>query len=657
MGSELYRSDPHFKAAFDRLCAELDPHLKTPLQEVLFAKGKAAGARLDDTTYAQPALFALELALYEALAKRGLSPDILAGHSVGEIAAAHISGVFDLPDAAKLICARGALMGALPRGGAMAAIEATEVEVEGSLEGKEKELAIAALNGPSSTVISGAEEALEEIRAQWEEKGRKTKRLAVSHAFHSPLIEPMLAEFSEVAGSLALKEPSIPIVSNLSGELLSAEQATDPAYWVAQARGTVRFADLTRTLAAQGSAAYLELGPDPVLLAAARESLGEAAEAAAFIPTLRQSRPEADAITRAIGHAHAAGAKVKWGAFFEGTGAKRVPLPTYPFQRRHFWLAPAAAGGDASSIGQASAHHPLLGAAIALPEGEGALFTARLSRHEQPWLAAHAVADIALLPASAFLELALRAAQEIGAKSLAELHLQAPLIVSEHSPLQLRVALGAADEDGSRALAIHSRPAGEGEEGLGSDAQWTRHATATLSAAPLTEPQPLASWPPEGATETDPGELEELLEGAGLPYGSRHQGASAAWRAGDRAYAEITLHGAEHPSLRLALSAEGSAPMTWKAARSFAPPRSIAATSSWISCARPPRAAPCTRSPGHSCPSPARRRSRPPRRRPRSRRSPQAMQSSRPPPSRTPSGCSSCSRAGRARRTRKRVAW
>src|SRR6202008_1588415 len=182
MGKELYDSDPIFKEAFDSVCGQLDPHLDKPLQEIVFAKGKKAAALLEDTTYAQPALFTLEVALFEALKERGLKPDLLAGHSVGEIAAAHISGVFDLPDAAKLICARGGLMGALPKGGAMAAIEATEEEVAESIAGKESELALAAINGPNSIVISGAEAAVEEIQSQWEEEGRKTKRLAVSAA-------------------------------------------------------------------------------------------------------------------------------------------------------------------------------------------------------------------------------------------------------------------------------------------------------------------------------------------------------------------------------------------------------------------------------------------------------------------------------------------
>ena len=379
MGRELYEADQHFANAFDRLCEQLDQHLKTPLKEIIFAKGKKAEALLEDTTYAQPALFAIEVALYKALAERGLSPDVLTGHSIGEIAAAHIAGVIDLSDAAKLVAARGRLMGALPKGGAMAAIEATEAEVAESIAGKDKELAIAAINGPTSTVISGAEDAVEEIQAQWDQKGRKTKRLSVSHAFHSPLMEPMLEEFAEIANSLTYSEPEIPLVSNVTGELFTPEQAQDPSYWVTHAREPVRFAAAIATLKAQGTTTYLELGPDPVLCAMARECLGEEQGKAAFIPTLREGRAEAEAISTAIASAHVAGAKLDWGSFFKGTGAKRVPLPTYPFQRERYWHSSTDVG-DANAIGQSDAEHPLLGAAVEIAggEGPGLLLTGRL---------------------------------------------------------------------------------------------------------------------------------------------------------------------------------------------------------------------------------------------------------------------------------------
>ena len=441
MGAELHRTDPRFRVAFDAICEQLDPHLPTPLQKVVFAKGKRAAKRLEDTAFTQPALFALEVALHEALAERGLRPDLLAGHSIGELAAAHIAGVLSLPDAAKLVAARGRLMSALPEGGAMAAIEATEQELAESIEDRRDELAVAAVNGPAATVLSGAEEAVEELRAHWQERGRKTKRLAVSHAFHSPLMEPMLEEFAQIASGLSYREPRIPIISTLTGEPLAPEQATDPAYWVRQARETVRFADAVGTLAERGASVFLELGPDPVLAAMAQERLQGDEQRFAFLHTLREGRPEEGAIATAIGRAHAAGAKLEWEALFAGSGAKRVPLPTYPFQRRRFWIEGGMQAADASAIGLADPEHPLLGAALEGPEGESLTLTGRLSLKSHPWLADHAVAGNVLLPGTAFLELALSAAERVGAEQVRELTMQAPLVLDEQGAVQLQVTV------------------------------------------------------------------------------------------------------------------------------------------------------------------------------------------------------------------------
>ena len=558
MGQELYESDPVFAEAFERACEQLDTHLDTPLQEIVFAKGKKAQALLEDTTYAQPALFAIEVALFEAMGKRGLVPDLLAGHSIGEIAAAHVAGVLDLPDASKLVTARGRLMGALPKGGAMAAIEATEQEVAGSIEGREADLAIAAVNGPTATVISGAAEAVEEIRAQWDVEGRRTKALAVSHAFHSPLMEPMLEEFAEVAGSLSFNEPKLPIVSNLTGELLDPEQATDPAYWVRHAREPVRFADAVATLQKQGASTYLEIGPDPVLLAMARECLDDD-DVADFIPTLREGHPEADTTMTAIASTFAAGAEIAWERFFAGTAAKRVPLPTYPFQRQRYWLDPVRSGaGDLGAAGLSDAEHPLLAAAIEDPDGEGLTLTGRLSPVTHPWLADHVVAGAVLLPGTAFLELALRAAERVGAETVEELTLQAPLILYEDGAAILRVSVSGSDGEGRREISVHSRQEGGGDGGLAGATEWICHASGTLSQQPCPAPEPLDPWPPEGAEPVGVDHPYDLLAEHGLEYGPAFKGLTAAWRDGEQICVEVSLpteHGHEaerfgiHPAL------------------------------------------------------------------------------------------------------------
>ena len=538
-GKELYEQEPLFKEALDQICEQIDPHLDQPLKEILFADpGSKQAELLDQTQYTQPALFALEVALYRLLESKGLSPDLLAGHSVGEITAAHIAGVFDLPGACKLVCSRGALMGALPKGGAMLAVGATEAEAESYLNGNDQELSIAAINSPTSTVLSGTEEAIEQAQAHFEERGKKTKRLAVSHAFHSQLIEPMLEEFAEVAGSLTYAEPRIPVVSNTTGELLDPAQATDPAYWVSHVREAVRFSDSIETLKDQGASVFVEIGPEAALCPMAAETLEAKELQGATVPTLREGRDETEAVALSLASAHVHGAKLDWQTFFKGTGARRVSLPTYPFQRKRYWLEGSASAGDPASIGQVSAEHPLLAASIESPDSESLTLTGQISLQSHPWLKDHAIGETVLLPGTAFLELALNAAEATGASQIGELTLQAPLILLEQGSVALQVAVSAPDGRGERQIAIHSRPQGTEDQEEGG---WTCHATGTLSSESALAPEPLEQWPPQGAEPLETEELYERLADAGIEYGPTFQGLTAAWRAGEEIYAEVSL--------------------------------------------------------------------------------------------------------------------
>jgi malonyl CoA-acyl carrier protein transacylase len=539
MGKELYETYPAYAEAFDQVCAALDAHLDLALKDVIF--GDDAGL-LDDTANAQPALFAVEAALFRLLESQGLRPDLLCGHSIGEIAAAHIAGVFSLEDAAELVAARGKLMGALPSGGAMVAIQASEAEVAAALAGKEAQLSIAAINGPSSVVVSGEHEAVEQIALHFKEQGRKTKRLSVSHAFHSPLMEPMLEQFAEVASSISCTEPQLPIVSNLTGALLTTEQATDPAYWVSHVRQPVRFMDGVATLAAQGASAYLELGPDPVLIPMAQECLAVEAEPT-FASTLRQRHPEEQALTLAIATAHTAGIELDWSAFFEDTAAKRVPLPTYPFQRQRYWLAASPGLGDPTAIGQANAEHPLLAAVIEDPAGESLTLTGRLSLATHPWLADHAVAGTVLLPGTALLELALQAGAVAEAPTVEELTLQAPLIIPEPGAVQIQVAVAEPDERGRREVSIHSREESAERDEAGS--AWLLIAAGYLATDGPEPPEPLGSWPPEGAEPLEVDDLYERLADAGFEYGPTFRCLTAAWQQSETIHAEVALP-AEH---------------------------------------------------------------------------------------------------------------
>ncbi|MFJ6716973.1 beta-ketoacyl synthase N-terminal-like domain-containing protein, partial [Streptomyces sp. NPDC091265] len=341
MGRELYEAFPVFAEAFDAVLTELDARLGRSLRDVVW--GEDAGL-LNGTMFAQAGLFAVETALFRLAESWGLRPDFLVGHSVGEIAAAHVAGVLSLADAAELVVARGRLMQALPVGGSMVAVEATEAEVLPLLNDG---VAMAAVNGPGAVVVSGTERAVAELVATFVDQGRRTSTLRVSHAFHSPLMEPMLAEFGAVVAGLSFGAPSIPVVSNVTGEV-SQEVAT-PSYWVRHVREAVRFADAVRFLEDQGVTSYVELGPDGVLSGMAQQSARS--ESALFVPLVRKGRPEVSTAVTALGQLHVGGVPVDWARFFEGSGARRVDLPTYAFQRERFWLE-CVGGGDAGGLGQ-----------------------------------------------------------------------------------------------------------------------------------------------------------------------------------------------------------------------------------------------------------------------------------------------------------------
>ncbi|WP_432015718.1 SDR family NAD(P)-dependent oxidoreductase [Streptomyces cucumeris] len=532
MGLELAAAYPAFDRALDEVCAELDPRAGRSVRELLATEDGS----LDSTEHTQVALFAVEVAMFRLLESLGVRPDYLIGHSVGELAAAHVAGVLSLRDACELVVARGRLMGALPAGGAMAAVQASEDEVAESLAGYEGRLEIAAVNGPRAVVVSGDEDAVEEWLPRWRE--RKTSRLRVSHAFHSPRMEPMLAEFEEVARGLRFEEPRIPVVSNVSGEPVPV---FDAAYWVRHVRQAVRFHDGVTALYGLGVRRFLELGPDAVLTAMARQCLDDE-DGTVLLPALRAKRSETETFAAFLGRAHLAGAPVDWYACFAGT--RRVELPTYAFQRERYWLAPVGGSGaaDVTAAGLGRVDHPVLAGATRFGDRDEWMFTGRLSTETQPWTKDHVVLGVTIVPGTALVELALAAGRQVGTPVLDELVLEAPLLLERSVTRHIQVTVGPAGDDGRREVAVYSRPENGADDGQSTP---TCHGRGLLAQ----DDQPAAlgrtEWPPPGARPASVDALYADMADLGYDYGPMFQGVRAAWRTGtgaDRAVcAEVAL--------------------------------------------------------------------------------------------------------------------
>ncbi|MEO1458868.1 MAG: acyltransferase domain-containing protein, partial [Pseudomonadota bacterium] len=546
MARELYDGEPVFRAALDRCAAALEGKLPRPLLPVVFGETSEDAALLDDTTYTQPALFAVEWSLAELWKSWGVVPAAAMGHSVGEYVAACVAGVFSLEDGLALIAERARLMGSLPRDGAMAAVLAPEPVVRAALVGREADCAVAAVNGPENTVIAGRTETVEAILEALAAERIAAQRLTVSHAFHSPLMDPILAEFEAAAAGIAFSAPEITLISNVTGGLAGDEILT-PGYWRRHLRDAVRFSDSVGTLLAEGYESFLEIGPAPVLSGMARHCPG--AEKARWQGSLRKGRGERATMLAAAAALYAHGAEFDWAAL-QGGGRQprnRCRLPTYAFQRERYW---PDFDTRPSSVAASRSGHPYLSGAAS---GPVRVFRATLDLSQTPWLGDHRIYGFAPFPAAGFVDLALTAAGEArgGAVELRDVELRDSLMLPDEGAVEMQVIVGPA-ERGVERVRIYSQeplPEGRADGGESPEPQWRLHVVASVGArrsAPAKANGQAERWTatpaaPADATGLDVRAYYDWLSDVGVDYGPAFQAIETIEHSGSEVWGDVRL--------------------------------------------------------------------------------------------------------------------
>jgi acyl transferase domain-containing protein/thioester reductase-like protein len=528
MATALAGSSPVFAQSLAECGEALAPHVSWSLSEVL-----AGTAGLDRVDVVQPVLWAIMVSLARVWQHHGVTPAAVVGHSQGEIAAACVAGALSLADGARIVAVRSRMLLPLSGSGAMVGLGLGAAATRERIARWGSRLSVAAVNGAESVTVSGAPEAVAELAAECEAAGIRARVINVDYASHSDRVDPVERELLDALGEIRPRPGSVPMISTVTGELVDHTEL-DARYWWRNLRSPVEFEAASANLLDSGHHVFVEISPHPVLAFGLEGTIEARNAAATVVPTLRRDDGGLDRLTTSLAQAHVHGVPVDWNASFGP--ARRVPLPTYPFQGRRYWLdeAPRTEPTDLAAAGLERPAHPLIGAGVQLADTDGHLFTARLSLDALPWLADHAVGDEVVLPGAAVLELALRAGEQVGAEWVDELVLEAPLVLPEDDPVQVQLTVGAVDEEGTRRISMHSRLGGIGE--------WTRHATGVLS--PSWEPPEdafAAEWPPPGAEPVDVAGVYDLAEQAGLNYGLVFRGLHRLWRRGAEFFAEARL--------------------------------------------------------------------------------------------------------------------
>jgi acyl transferase domain-containing protein/acyl carrier protein len=543
MALDLLDASPVFAESFRACDHALRPHVDWCLDSVLREEPGSPGLDRDDVV--QPALFAIMVSLTAVWRSCGVHPDVVIGHSQGEIAAACVAGWLSLEDAARVIALRSQSVRALAGTGGIVAVSETEPQMRARLSQWPNRLWLGGVNGPASTLVSGDLDALDELSGQCEAEGLWVKRIATSYASHSPHIEQIQGDLLNALGTVEPSPGRVSMRSTVTGKAIDLAEL-NASYWYRNLREPVRFYDVVRDLLDEGFNAIIEVNPHPVMAASLRgivEATKEEPDRVAVLETLRRGEGHPRRFLTSLAQAFVQGVPVELGRLFPHHDSHRqhVPLPTYPFLRQRYWLAPAPVRSQSNGF----EGHPLLESSVQVASRPDWLFGARLGLDQQPWLEDHVVMDRIVVSGTTFVELALRAGRELGCDVVEELVLELPLVITPDDIFEMQIAVGEGDEGGRRPIQIHSRRAGDGAVSLFEGA-WSRHATGTLApdnrapASAAREP-----WPPAGAQPVNVDSLYEGLLAQGFAYGPAYRGLRAAWRRGSDVFAEVVLDEAQ----------------------------------------------------------------------------------------------------------------
>ncbi|WP_374199237.1 type I polyketide synthase [Streptomyces sp. ISL-44] len=538
MGRELLASSAVFAEAVDACDAALRPHTGWSVREVLSGE-EGDHPPFDRVDVVQPALFAMGVGLSAVWRSLGVEPSAVVGHSQGEVVAAVVSGALTLEQGSQIVAQRSQAVLACAGQGGMALIERPLAEVEGFLAPYGDALSVAAVNTTGSTIISGVADAITKIVAELSDQNVYARKINVDYASHNAQMDPLLPGLAAGFEGLVPSRTDIALYSTVTGQVAEGTEL-DGTYWCRNLREPVRFDRALDRLLEDGHGVFVEISAHPVLAMPLTD--GSAERGGIVVGSLARRHGEPAQLLRNLGLLHVQGHDLNWDRVLGTATGSLVPLPTYAFQREHYWLEAAKPTGNVRSVGLDVPEHPWLGAVTALADGEGHVFTGRISLAEHPWLAQHAAFGTVLVPGTGLLELALTAAHHVGAESVEELTLLEPLTLTEDSVLRLQVVVGPSDSAGRRPVTVYSRP----DEV--SDSGWRRHATGELAeAADVTAPTEgdtfaeLAQWPVAGAESVDLDGFYDGFRERGLDYGPAFQGLTELWRKGDTAYGLIRL--------------------------------------------------------------------------------------------------------------------